>query len=263
MLRYACFAAALLTAHPAVAQVEPVEEPADTSAEIPVEEAASAAGSGLDLSGSLTLLSDYRFRGVSRSDEDPAVQAALTLSHDSGLYAGARGTTLQGLDSFRLRDPTFRDFGDVELDLYAGYGAQLGGGFSLDAGLLYYLFVGGDGATDFAEPYASLSYLIGPVDLTAGAKYAPSQDAIGDEDMLYLFGQVDVSIPFRPWRFSAQLGHQDWGRFGSYWTWSAGVEHQLQLGGLPGAEIGLRYVDTNTGLPGADAGLIATLGFRF
>ena len=99
---------------------------------------------------------------------------------------------------------------------------------------------------------------------TAGAKYAPEQRAIGDEDMLYLFGQVDVSIPFRPWSFSLQAGRQDWGRFGSYWTWSAGVEHQLQIEGLPGAEIGLRYVDTD--LPstsGQDAGLVASLGFRF
>lgn len=264
MFRYACFAIALLMAYPAAAQDEPVEGTADTTAEIPVEEAAPAAGNGLELSGSLTLLSDYRFRGVSRSDEDPAAQAALTLSHDSGLYAGARATTLRGLDSFRLRDPAFRDLGDVELDLYAGYGAQLGGGFSLDAGLLYYLFVGGDGATDYAEPYASLSYLIGPVDLTAGAKYAPSQDAIGDEDMLFLFGQVDVSIPFRPWRFSAQLGHQDWGRFGGYWTWSLGAEHRLRLGRGTDAAIGLRYVDTSLpSHPGQDAGLVATLGLNF
>ena len=85
------------------------------------------------------------------------------------------------------------------------------------------VFAGGDGATDYVEPYASLSYLIGPVYATAGAKYAPSQAAIGNEDMLYLFGQVDVSIPFRPWRFSALVGHQDWGDYGGYWTWSLGA----------------------------------------
>ena len=264
MLRYALFAAVLVAAAPAFAQDEPAEEP-------PAEpmpdagEATPATGSGLGLDGHIALLSDYRFRGVSRSDEDPAVQAALTLSHDSGLYAGARGTTLKGLDSFRLRDPAFRDLGDVELDLFAGYGAQLGDGFTLDGGALYYLFVGGDGPTDYVEPYASLSYLIGPAELTAGAKYAPSQRAIGHEDMLYLFAQADVSIPFRPWRFSALVGRQDWGRFGDYWTWSLGVEHQLRLGsGLPAAEIGLRYVDT--GLPsvaGQDAGIVASLGFSF
>ena len=69
--------------------------------------------------------------------------------------------------------------------------------------------------------------------------------------MLYLFGQVDVSIPFRPWRFSALAGHQDWGSYGSYWTWSLGVAHQLRIDGLPDTEIGLRYVDTDLpSLPG-------------
>lgn len=272
MLRYSLFAILLLLAAPAAAQDQPPAEsaapPADPEppADQPLEEAQPAppTGGGFDLGGEIIVLSDYRFRGVSRSDEDPAGQVALTLSHANGLYAGARATTLKGTDSFRLRDPGFRDLGDVELDLYAGYGRQLGGGFELDGGALYYLFAGGDGATDYVEPYASLSYLIGPLELTGGAKYAPSQRAIGDEDMLYLFGQADVSIPFRPWRVSALLGHQDWGRYGSYWTWSLGVEHQLRLGPLPAAQIGLSYVDTS--LPsthGQDGGVVASLGFRF
>ena len=269
MFKYALFAAALAAAAPAFAQDEPADESAQSaldSAEAALDEAEPPppTGGGLDLAASVTLLSDYRFRGISRSDEDPAGQAALSLTHISGLYAGATATTLKGLDSFRLRDPAFRDLGDVELDLYAGYGAQLGGGFALDAGLLYYLFVGGDGPTDYIEPYASLSYLIGPAEFTAGARYAPSQDAIGNEDMLYLFGQADVSIPFRPWRFTALVGHQDWGDFGGYWTWSLGVEHRLNLGRSADAAIGLRYVDTS--LPsrsGQDAGLVASLGFSF
>ena len=266
MFRYALFAAVLAMAAPCAAQESPpAEDAADPNAEPPFEQADTApTGSGLDLSASVTLLSDYRFRGVSRSDEDPAVQAELVLSHDSGFYGGVTATSLQGVDSFRLRDSAFVDLGDAELDLYAGYGAQLGGGFSADAGLLYYLFLGGEGATDYVEPYASLSYLIGPAEFTAGAKYAPSQDAIGDEDMLYLFGQADVSIPFRPWRFSALVGHQDWGRFGGYWTWSLGVEHRLRLGRGADAVLGLRYVDTSLGAaPNADAGLVASLGFSF
>ena len=263
MLRSAFLAAALLFAAPAFAQEEPAGGQ-EESAAAALDEAPAPTGSGLDLGGSLTVLSDYRFRGVSRSDEDPAIQARAILSHDSGLYAGVTGTTLAGLDSFRLRDPGFRDLGDVELDLYAGYGAQLGGGFSLDAGLLYFLFAGGDGPTDYVEPYASLSYLIGPVDLTAGAKYAPSQDAIGDEDMLYLFGQVDASIPFTPWRFSALVGHQDWGRFGDYWTWSLGTEYRLPLGRGADATIGLRYVDTDLrSRPGQDGTVVLSLGLNF
>ena len=247
MLRFAGFTAILAVAAPAAAQED-----------LP-EEATGVPGSALELSAEINLLSDYRFRGVSRSDEDPALQAALTLGHRSGFYAGARGTTLDGLDGLRRRD-----LGDFELDLYAGYGRELGGGFEIDAGALYYVFAGGNGRTDYIEPYASLSYLIGPVYATAGAKYAPSQAAIGNEDMVYLFGQVEVSVPFRPWSFAAQVGRQDWGRFGAYWNWSLGVEHQLQVAGIPDTAIGLRYVDTD--LPstsGRDAGLVGSISLRF
>ena len=45
------------------------------------------------------------------------------VRHDSGFYAGARGTTWRGNDRFRLRNPAFHDQGDVQMDLYAGYGA--------------------------------------------------------------------------------------------------------------------------------------------
>ena len=251
MLRPCLTITALIAAAPALAQ----EEAAPAITEAPAS---------LDPAFEINLLSDHRFRGISRSDEDPAVQASVSVFHDSGLYAGLRGTTLSGTDAWRRRDPAFQDLGDVQLDLYAGFRTDLGGGFDLDAGALYYLFANGDGATDYVEPYASLSYLIGPVQLTGGAKYAPSQRAIGDEDMLYLFGQADFTLPFRPWSFTAQLGHQDWGAFGSYWTWSLGVAHQLRIEGIPDTEIGLRYVDTD--LPsgsGSDAGILLSVGLRF
>jgi uncharacterized protein (TIGR02001 family) len=245
----------LATANAAAAQ-----EPVPSAEQAPL----GASAGGFSIGGEVGLMSDYRFRGVSRSDEDPAAQAGLTLQHDSGFYVGARGTTLNGLDSFRLRDPSSRDLGDVQVDLYAGYTAEIGAGFELDGGAMYYLFAGGEGATDYVEPYASLSYLIGPLSATAGAKYAPAQAAIGDEDMLYLYGQVDAAIPFLPWRFSAQAGRQDWGRFGSYWNWSLGASYHVQIPLLPSAEIGLRYVDTDLpSLAGQDRALVLglTVGF--
>ena len=36
--------------------------------------------------GSVMLISDYAFRGISQTDEGPAVQAGYSLSHDSGWY---------------------------------------------------------------------------------------------------------------------------------------------------------------------------------
>jgi uncharacterized protein (TIGR02001 family) len=257
MIRTLLLAACLLAPAAALAQEQP--QPDMDPAADPV-----SVSPPFDISGEIGLMSDYRFRGISRSDEDPAAQAGLTIRHESGLYAGVRGTTLAGNDGFRLRNPGFHDQGDVQMDLYAGYGRSLGGGFDLDAGLMYYAFAGGAGATDYAEPYASLSYLIGPVQLTGGAKYAPSQAATGHEDMLYLYGQVDISVPFRPWSFSAQAGRQDWGAYGSYWNWSVGARYHVRLPGLPGGDIGLRYVDTNLpSLHGQDPGLLATLELSF
>ena len=262
MLKALPFAAALLAAAPVGAQEPNIGHAPEGQ---PLEPAAPIARlPAFDISAEAILFSDYRFRGISRSDEDPAIEAGLNVRHESGLYAGARGTSLRGNDAFRLRNPAFRDQGDVEMDLYAGYGRELGGGFDLDAGLIYYAFAGGRGATDYVEPYASLSYLIGPVQLTGGAKYAPSQAATGREDMLYLFGQVDVSVPFRPWTISAAAGRQDWGAFGSYWNWSVGARYHLRVAGLPGADIGLRYVDTDLpSVHGQDAGLQATLALNF
>jgi uncharacterized protein (TIGR02001 family) len=244
MLRHVFPAVALIASAPAWAQDEATEAPL------------GVAPGGIDVRAEFEVMTDYRFRGISRSDEDPAAQATVNLTHGSGFYAGARGTTLKGTDSFRQRDPGFGDLGDGQFDLYVGYGGRLGGGFEVDAGALYFVFAGGEGPTDYVEPYASLSYLIGPLYATAGAKYAPSQEAIGDEEMLYLFGQLDVTIPFRPWSFTASAGRQDWGRFGDYWTWTLGVEHHLRIGGLSGARVGLRYVDTGlAGAPGQDAAL--------
>lgn len=251
MIRFASVAIALLAAAPALAQDEAAPDLVEQSP-------ALAAGVEIDL------LSDYRFRGISRSDEDPALSATLTLFHDSGLYAGARGTTLSGTDNWRRRDPGFQDLGDVQLDLYAGWRADLGGGFDLDAGVLYYMFAGGDGATDYVEPYASLAYLIGPVQLTGGMKAAPAQRAIGDEAMLYLYGQVDVTVPFRPWAFTAHAGRQDWGPFGSYWNWSLAATHHVQIEGIPNTEVSLSYVDTD--LPstrGQDGGIVLSIALRF
>jgi uncharacterized protein (TIGR02001 family) len=222
-------------------------------AEVPVP------GTGLAVSGEVEAVSDYRFRGVSRSDEDPALRANVMLSHGSGFYVGTRATTLRGLDNFRLRDPELDDLGELELDVYAGYNADLGGGLTLDGGVMYYAFTGSEGPANHVEPYASLSYMLGPVEATGGVKYAPSQEGTGDEDMVYLFGELEAGIPFTPWTLRAHAGRQDWGDYGRYWNWSVGGSYTLGP-----AELGLRYVDTS--LPsaaGQDAGFVFSLGVGF
>src|SRR3569623_1846084 len=178
---------------------------AQTSDAPPVE-----SHSGPSISGGVTLLSDYRFRGISRSDEDPALQGQFTISLPNGLYAGARGTSLHH----------FAGHGDAEADLYAGYGTDIAPGTTLDAGVLYYWFPDATGHAGYFEPYASVSHTLGPVEGTLGAKYAWSQRAIGSDDSLYLFGQFEAGIPATPLTLTAAAGRQASGALGSYWTWS-------------------------------------------
>jgi uncharacterized protein (TIGR02001 family) len=227
---------------PALAQAQDEPAPQEETAPPPV-----AKQQAIDISGSVELLSDYRFRGISRSGGDPAVQAQLTATLTNGLYAGVRGTTLK------------RSIGNAELDLYVGYGGTLGPGTSFDAGLIYYAFPGGGSNSGYFEPYASVSHTLGPLEATLGARYAPRQDALGGEDVLYVFGQAEAGVPNTPLTLTAQAGRQDAGAFGSYWNWSIGGRYQLGP-----IEAGLRYVDTNLApLPGQDAGLVASLAFRF
>lgn len=216
-------------------------------------------GTGLSVNADANLMSDFRFRGVSRSGEDPALQGNVTVSHDSGFYLGTRATTLDGLDTFRLRDPDLDDLGDAQVELYAGYGRDLGAGLSVDGGLLYYAFPGGEGPREHFEPYVSASYLLGPVEATLGARHAWAQEGTGDEALTYLFGEVVAGVPFTPFKLTAGAGHQDWGVYGSYWNWSVGARYTLGP-----AELGLRYVDTDLpALPGQDAGLVASVRLGF
>ena len=48
------------------------------------DEAAEEAAGPITLSGGVAVVSDYRFRGVSLSDKDFAVQPYLTVKHESG-----------------------------------------------------------------------------------------------------------------------------------------------------------------------------------
>lgn len=86
------------------------------------------------LSYNLALTSDYRYRGVSQSRLDPALQGGADYTHAStGLYAGTWLSTIKW-----TRDAG--GDGDIEWDLYGGKRGELGGGVSYDVGGLYYVY---------------------------------------------------------------------------------------------------------------------------
>ncbi|TCM19477.1 uncharacterized protein (TIGR02001 family) [Novosphingobium sp. PhB165] len=157
------------------------------------------------VTGNVALTTDYRFRGVSLSNGDPAIQGGITVSHKSGVYVSTWSSSIHGGDVY----------GDQELDLIAGWTGNVGGGLTLDGGILYYVYPSGHvGDANYWEPYASVSYAVGPAKLKAGLAYAWKQKGLLDNDgfhsdNLYLYGNIDFAVPKTPVTISGHLGYTD------------------------------------------------------
>lgn len=219
--------------------------------------AASAAqaedlGQGFSVTGGATLVSDYRFRGISFSDEDPAIQGTITFNHESGFYVGTWASSIE--DS-----PTF---GHTEVDLYAGWAKEFTPGTTVDVGVTYYTYPNGNaGPSDYFEPYAKVSHQLGPVKATVGAAYAFDQSAIANDDNLYLFTDAALAIPGTPLTAKGHFGYSDGSLAptGDYTDWSLGLDAAVGP-----VTVGVAYVDTDLGdFPLVDAGIVFSIGAAF
>lgn len=224
--------------------------------------------SAVTVSGSATVVSDYRFRGISQTDKDFAVQGGITVSHDSGLYATIWGSSI---------DDYVAAGGDQEIDFVVGYKKEVASGTTIDAGVTYYYYPGAEKLvpgydSDFFEPYVSLSHTFGPVTGKVSAAYAWKQNALsvgsGKEDNFYLGGDLSAGIPNTPISVSGHVGHS----FGpsyltigkGYTDWNLGATYTTGP-----MTFGVSYVDTDkslisyTGKNISKAGVVATLGVAF
>jgi uncharacterized protein (TIGR02001 family) len=208
----------VLAATPALAQdtTAPVAAPAGEAAEKP-------------FSFDLTLYgaTDYRFRGLSLSDKDPAFQPSITVTHKSGIYASVWGSNIAS------------NGGDnIEIDLTAGISKDVGNGITAGVLAVYYLYPGASG-DNYVEFQSSLSKTLGPVKVGVSAAYAPKQSNIGDLDNVYVALNGSVGIPSTPLTLNASVGYED-GAFGDKKKdWSLGVSAEVK-----GFTLGLSYIDT-------------------
>ena len=214
-------------------------------------------GLGLTITGTAGLVSDYRFRGFSQTSEDPAVQAGITVTHDSGLYVGTWGSSI----SFA---------GNAEIDLFAGYSREITPGLTLDVGLLYYLYPDKGSAvnTDFFEPYVNLIGAVGPATVKVGVNYAWDQSALGDESAVYFHIEPSIAIPNTPLGLNAHLGYAKSDAFpggvdGEVWDYSVGATLTYKS-----LTFGVSYVDTDepkaaAEVVGSDAAVVFSLTAAF
>src|SRR4030095_13495945 len=96
------------------------------------------------MSGSVSAVSNYRYRGVSLSHNDPAAQAAIVYDDPLGWYAGAFASTV------RIGYPTARGKQGI---FFAGYAHAMPFGATFEAGVVYSGFTG---PTSYAYPEVML-----------------------------------------------------------------------------------------------------------
>ena len=174
------------------------------------------------LTWSVAAVSDYVWRGVSQTDEDPTLQAGLTYAHESGFYVGTWGS---GVD-FGPGDPS------VEIDGFVGYNVDFSDAVNFDVMINRYMYPDAGGLnfnelitkTTFIDTYSlTIAYsddfggtdedawyfnaggsweLPNDFGLNAGVGFNKTSDALGDDYVDYTVG---VS---RSWGlFTAALGY--------------------------------------------------------
>ncbi|NMH60037.1 TorF family putative porin [Alteromonas ponticola] len=123
--------------------------------------------------------SNYLWRGVTQSGDDPSVSGGLDYTHDSGFYAGAWvGTIDWGMG------------GSTETDLYLGYSGE-SNGFDYDVGYIYYAYLDDDYKdSDFGELYFNGGYL----GFGFGVAYTVNSQV--DDGMLFDTGDIYYNVSY-------------------------------------------------------------------
>jgi len=211
--------------------------------------AGGAQAEGIKLSGELAAVSDYRFRGYSLSDGQPALQGGLTLTGPSGFYANTWASTINEYGTGASgRGAT------VELDLGVGRAFSIGA-YDFHVAAVAYTYPGGHDV-NFVEIPISASHAVGAWAWTLGAAYAPPQFNLGNKANTYVYGSVALAPITWPIRLEATLGQED-GVFADRKTdWSLAVSKSFGP-----ISVSMRYVGTDA--PGVHATAVGSLGMAF
>ena len=169
-----------------------------------------------ELKGTVTLTSDYIYRGLSLSDGNPALQAGVDYALESGLFAGAWGSTID-LDG-AAGDP------DAELDLYLGYHVAPRPSLELALTLMRRTYPGQSNAYGYNYDYTEA--------LASATLFEHYTLEFGYADDLYGTDEAGRHWELRgdwmqrsAWVLGAGLGYNDLGALdtSNYWYWDLGA----------------------------------------
>lgn len=182
-------------------------------------------------SGNVTLTSNYVFRGITQTDEGPAVQGGFDFASDS-FYVGTWASAID-----------YDDGTSAEIDLYAGWTPTVGV-FDLDIGAIYYYYPDApdDPEQNFVEVYAGGSTTLGEF-LDVGASVAYSPEFYGETGQAFYYA-ASAGVPLGEFfgvdaTVGYSSGDEDEG-FTDYTDWSVGLTTSVA-----GFDLDFRYIDTD------------------
>jgi uncharacterized protein (TIGR02001 family) len=187
------------------------------------------------LTGNISLVTDYRYRGISQSRLKPALQGTVDFAHKSGFYVGAFATNIKWI----------KDGGgdaNVEIDLYGGYKGTITGDLGYDVGLLQYIYPNNNFTpnANTLEAYGGLTYKQFTLKYYRGlTNLFGFQNSKGS-------GYIDAGATFDlgdGWGVNAHIGHQTVrnNSAASYTDYKLGVTKELA-----GFVFGASIVGTDT-----------------
>jgi uncharacterized protein (TIGR02001 family) len=162
------------------------------------------AGVGLaqaQVTTNLGATSDYRFRGISQTQNAPAIQGGIDFAHDSGFYAGNWNSSVSS--------QMYTNGAGLESDLYAGYKKEVAG-ITFDVGSYNYIYpraAAADGTRfDTNEAYVGASR--GPVAVKVSQSLGDYFGVANSRGSRYY--QADVAYPVAPkWTVNVHAGRTD------------------------------------------------------
>jgi uncharacterized protein (TIGR02001 family) len=99
--------------------------------------APAAAPEPSPVTANVTITNDYRYRGISQTNYQPAIQGGFDYAHESGFYIGNWNSTINWVSNTTnngVKAP-------IEMDFYGGFKKELiGEGFASDFGVLQYYY---------------------------------------------------------------------------------------------------------------------------
>ncbi len=195
-----------------------------------------------EFSTNVALTTDYVWRGISQTEEDPAIQGGFDYTN-SLFYAGIWASNVD-----------FNSEADMEADLYAGLAGEFEGGLTWDVGAIGYLYPG-ESSLDFYEIYAGLGYEVSGVALGGYVYFDP------DNESTYIEGKAAYSFTDAI-SADVSLGSFSFDGAGDYTNWSAGGTYRFDW-----VDVDLRYWDTNIanalGIAEAEERVVLTVSKSF